>query len=341
MNKPTDFARSLADYFTNYMAGQRNLSVNTIRSYRDTFCLLLTYLEEEQNCSPEKVQLSKLTDQTINEFMAWLEDKRRNSISTRNQRLAAIHAFFQYLQLDRPDMLLQCQKILSIRMKKHEKAVVNYLSEDSLKNLLTKPDQTTTYGRRDAALLCVLYDTGARVQELIDLSVRDVRIDGPSVIRLTGKGRKTRTVPILHQTAEILKCYMERHGLNPQRNPDQALFCNHQGNRLTRPGVTYILKKYANELQADGNISNAMVTPHVMRHTKAMHLLRADVDLHYIRDFLGHIDISTTEIYAKADAEMKRAAFEKANIGISTDKVTSWQKNDDLMSWLTSLGQDK
>ena len=313
MNKPTDFARSLADYFTNYMAGQRNLSVNTIRSYRDTFCLLLTYLEEEQNCSPEKVQLSKLTDQTINEFMAWLEDKRRNSISTRNQRLAAIHAFFQYLQLDRPDMLLQCQKILSIRMKKHEKAVVNYLSEDSLKNLLARPDQATIYGRRDA----------------------------PSVIRLTGKGRKTRTVPILHQTAEILKCYMERHGLNPQRNPDQALFCNHQGNRLTRPGVTYILKKYANELQADGNISNAMVTPHVMRHTKAMHLLRADVDLHYIRDFLGHIDISTTEIYAKADAEMKRAAFEKANIGISTDKVTSWQKNDDLMSWLTSLGQDK
>lgn len=126
--------------------------------------------------------------------------------------------------------------------EKHEKAVVNYLSEDSLKNLLARPDQATIYGRRDAALLCVLYDTGARVQELIDLSVRDVRIDGPSVIRLTGKGRKTRTVPILHQTAEILKCYMERHGLNPQRNPDQALFCNHQGNRLTRPGVTYILK---------------------------------------------------------------------------------------------------
>ncbi|WP_320948947.1 tyrosine-type recombinase/integrase [Enterocloster bolteae] len=216
---------------------------------------------------------------------------------------------------------------------------MNYLSEDSLKNLLTRPDQTTIYGRRDAALLCVLYDTGARVQELIDLSVRDVRLDEPSVIRLTGKGRKTRTVPILHPTAAILKSYMERHGLNPQRDPDQALFCNHQGNRLTRPGVTYILKKYANELQADGNLSNESVTPHVMRHTKAMHLLRANVDLHYIRDFLGHIDITTTEVYAKADAEMKRAAFEKADIGITTNEMTSWQKNDDLLSWLTSLGQ--
>ena len=333
MIRQTDFGVSVTEYFTKHLAGVRNLSSNTIKSYRDTFCLLLQFLHDEMKLRPEKVKLSCITDETIKSFLEWLETKRGNSASTRNLRLAAIHAFYRYTLMQHPEMLLQVQRILAIPLKKKERQTVSYLPESALKNLLSRPDQSDKYGIRDTALLCLLYDSGARVQEIIDLSLSDIRMEALATVRLLGKGRKVRIVPLMTPTAKLLQRYLTAWNLDPKTNPDSPLFMNHQGNRLTRPGVTYILKKYMSD--ADGGKNS--VTPHVIRHSKAMHLLRANVDLNYIRDFLGHVNTSTTEVYAKADAEMKRKALEKAQFNVPLDNQTTWQKNESLLSWLQSL----
>lgn len=333
MIRQTDFGVCVTEYFTKHLAGVRNLSGNTIKSYRDTFCLLLQFLNEEMNLRPEKVMLSSITDETIKSFLAWLETNRSNSASTRNLRLAAIHAFYRYVLMQHPEMLLQSQRILAIPLKKNEHTTVNYLPENTLKDLLARPDQSDKYGIRDTALLCLLYDSGARVQEIIDLSLSDVRLESLATVRLFGKGRKVRIVPLMSQTAQILRKYLGAWNLNQKTEPDNPLFVNHQGNRLTRPGITYILKKYMTEIEG----GKKLITPHVIRHSKAMHLLRANVDLNYIRDFLGHVNTSTTEVYAKADAEMKRKAFEKAHFDVPLESQTTWQKNETLMSWLQSL----
>ena len=333
MIKPTDFGVCVTEYFTKHLAGARNLSSNTIKSYRDTFCLLLIFLSEEKNLRAEKISLANITDKTIFDFLEWLEANRANSISTRNLRLAAIHAFYRYVLMQHPDMILQCQRIISIPLKAKERKSVNYLPENTLKDLLSLPNQDDKYGLRDTALLCLLYDSGARVQEIIDLSLSDVRLETLATVRLLGKGRKVRIVPIMTPTAKIIQKYLDAWNLNPKTKPDEPLFVNHQGNRLTRPGITYILNKYMSKVRT----GNATVTPHIIRHSKAMHLLRADVDLNYIRDFLGHVNVETTEVYAKADAEMKRKALEKANIDVPLENQTSWQKNENLMAWLQSL----
>jgi site-specific recombinase XerD len=333
MIKPTDFGVCVTEYFTKHLAGTRNLSSNTIKSYRDTFCLLLTFLSEEMKLRAEKVYLSNITDKTIIDFLEWLEASRNNSISTRNLRLAAIHAFYRYIQMQHPDMLLQCQRIIAIPLKEKERKSVNYLSENTLKELLALPNQANKYGLRDTALLCLLYDSGARVQEIIDLSLSDVRLETLATVRLLGKGRKVRIVPLMSPTAKIIQKYLDAWNLNSKTKPDTPLFINHQGNRLTRPGITYILNKYMSKVRT----GETGTSPHVIRHSKAMHLLRANVDLNYIRDFLGHVNIETTEVYAKADAEMKRKALEKAHFDLPLESQTSWQKNENLMSWLQAL----
>lgn len=333
MIRETDFGVCVTEYFTKYLAGVRNLSGNTIKSYRDTFCLLLQFLYEAMKLKPEKVKLLNITDETVKNFLEWLESERDNSVSTRNLRLAAIHAFYRYVLMQNPEMLLQAQRILAIPLKKNERKSVNYLSENILKDLLARPDQSDKYGIRDTALLCLLYDSGARVQEIIDLSLSDIRLETLATVRLFGKGKKVRIVPLMTPTAKVLQKYLTAWNLDPKAKPDEPLFVNHQGNRLTRPGITYILKKYMTEIGAEEN----SITPHIIRHSKAMHLLRANVDLNYIRDFLGHVNTSTTEVYAKADAEMKRKALEKAHFDVPLKAQTTWQKNENLMSWLQSL----
>jgi len=340
MIKPTDFSQCLVEYLTQHLPWKRKLSEDTIKSYQDTFRLLLTFFEEVRNCPAEKIVLKMLDVSAVEDFLLWLENKRGNSDSTVNQRRAAIRAFFKFVLKQKPEFIFQCQQVLTVEGRKQQKAVVNYLSENILQDLLARPDQSSVHGLRDAALLCLLYDIGARVQELIDLSVHDVRLLYPATIRLTGKGRKARIVPVLPQTAAVLKNYMLQNSMDAKVAVDQALFVNRQGNRFTRPGITYILNKYMKEVYSDGlTHETTTITPHVLRHTKAMHLLRANITLPYIRDFLGHVDISTTEVYAKADTEMKRKAFEKAEINCVPAAGTSWQKNQDTLAWLMSLSK--
>jgi len=326
--KPTDFARHLTEFLAAYLPGQQGASKNTIISYRDTFSLFLHFCKTDKGMRIERFELVQFKRKLIEEFLTWLEQERNNSISTRNQRLAAIHAFARFLQIEDTANIMDWQLILAIGFKKLQKPQINYLTADELRGILSKPNLRTSTGRRDLLLINMLYDTGARVSEIIDMKVRNVRIDGVLIANLHGKGNKMRQVPLMPKTAELLQNYLLENKLDSIAMIDHPLFFNSQRRKLTRPGVTYILQKYT-----DGE----KITPHILRHTKAMHLLQAGVNLLYIRDILGHVDISTTETYVRADTEMKRKALENVYDDLTPSAVPAWDTDEGLMGWLRSL----
>lgn len=335
--KPTDFAKALSHYPGIYLPGQRNVSSNTVKSYRDTFKLLLLYCKQDCNLSIERLCLKHIDKTIVLGFLEWLEKDRNNSVSTRNQRLACIHGFYRYMQFEDPVDLLSYQQILSIPIKKMPAPTIAHLTPDALKLILAQPALMKVYGRRDLTLLSVLYDTGARVQELVDLKVGDVRLYSPPILTLTGKGRKKRQGPILPNTESLLKQYMDEAFSTQESMQDHSLFFNRQRRKMTQAGISFILAKYVSQARTKSPIIPDKVTPHVIRHTKAMFLLQAGVSLIYIRDLLGHVDIATTEIYARADTEMKRKALEKVYPDIVATNLPSWQKDGALLSWLDSL----
>jgi len=264
--KPTDFAKALTHYLAVYLPGQRNVSSNTIKSYRDTFKLFLLYCKQDCNLAIERLSLGCIDKTLILGFLEWLEKDRSNSVSTRNQRLACIHGFYRYMQLEDPVGLLSYQKILSIPIKKTQQPTINHLTPDALKLILAQPDPSTANGRRDLVLLCVLYDTGARVQELVDLKVGNVRLDPPPILTLTGKGRRTRQVPIMSNTLALLKQYMDEAFSIQNSMQDHPLFFNRQRRKMTRAGISFILDKYVSQARAKSLIIPSKVTPHVIRH---------------------------------------------------------------------------
>ena len=334
--KPTDFAKHLTEFLSVYLPSQKNVSKNTVYSYRDTFKLLIKYYQETENLPAERITMDLLSSERIIGFLEWLESERKCSISTRNQRLAAIHSFFRYVQGEEPSGLYHFQKVISIPVKKAKKTIVEYLIPEALKLLLEQPDKHTARGRRDLTLMSVLYDTGARVQELIDIKVSDVILDSPSVVVLTGKGNKIRRVPIMKNTVALLRSYLSENNLKQQWKNQYPLFSNNQHNKLTREGVAYIIAKYVESARQSLMIIPQKVKPHVFRHSKAMHLLQAEVNLIYIRDFLGHVDIKTTEIYARTDTETKRKAIENAYPDLIDSNLPDWNKDQELLVWLSS-----
>lgn len=338
--KPTDFAYYLTNFLSSYLPGILGLSQNTIMSYRDTFTLFLEFCFKNKKIKPEKVSLEHLNRKLIEEYLEWLEKNRRCIASTRNVRLAAFHSFCRYLQMEFPDFMHPAQQILSIPMKKNKKISVGYITLEAIKYLLEKPDCSTKTGRRDMVLLSLLYDSGARVQELVDIKVRDIRTTYPSTAKLTGKGSKTRIVPLMKPMTNLLKSYLKENRLVEPHTFDYPLFINRSKNKLTRAGVAYIVKKYVTSaIKESPELFPETVSPHCFRHSKAMHLLQSGVNLIYIRDFLGHVDIQTTEVYARVDGEMKRKALEKNSHGIISNKVPAWQNDKKLMNWLKNLGK--
>jgi integrase/recombinase XerD len=335
--KPTDLSVHLTNFLTHHLAGQRNLSPNTIKAYRDVFMLLLRFCRDVRGIALERLSLAQIDAPLVEAFLDHLASDRHSSVGTQNHRLAALHAFFRYVQSEVPERLLQCQRILAIPLRRHPRRSVGYLSKELLAQILAQPDLHTCSGRRDAVLLSVLYDTGARVQELIDLNAGDVRLDSPPQIRLTGKGRKTRCVPLMDPTVEILRDHRRDNTLDRPEHADKPLFQNRQGGRLSRSGVRYLLQKYVEPVRHDRPGFTQAVSPHSLRHTKGMHLLQAGVPLEIIRDFLGHVDVKTTEIYARANLEMKRKALEKVTHAGPLRKIPSWKQNKTLLEWLQSL----
>jgi integrase/recombinase XerD len=334
---PTNFAKHLTNFLTTYLSGQKNVSKNTIFAYRDTFKLLLKYCENVKSISIERITLDTLSSALIIDFLNWIEGERKCSTSTRNQRLASIHSFFRYIQSEEPSGIYHFQKVISIPIKKAQKKTVNHLAPEVIKLILEQPEKCSAKGRRDLTLLSMLYDTGARVQELIDIKVTDVITDSPAVIVLKGKGNKIRRVPLMKNTVSLVLNYLAENELNEQWKNQYPLFTNSQHSKLTKEGITHILNKYVKKARTISLLVPERVSPHVLRHSKAMHLLQAGVNLIYIRDFLGHVDIKTTEVYAKADTETKRKAIENVYPEVIDSKISDWSKNKELLSWLSDL----
>ena len=336
--KPTNFAKYLSGFLTKYMLNERGASDNTISSYRDTFVLLLNFIQTKKQIKIEKITIEKISKEIIMEFLDWLQDERKCSIQTRNLRLAAIHSFYKYLQCESLEYIHECQRILSIKFKKALKGNVNYLTVEGIKLLLLQPDTSTLKGRRDLALLSLMYDTGSRVQEIIDLTPSMLRLDKPVTIKVVGKGNKMRIVPMLDAQLEHLTNYLIENRLNEPFANKCPLFHNSRKAKLTRAGINHIIKKYANAArEVNQMIIPQKVSCHSLRHSKAMHLLQAGVNLVYIRDILGHVSIKTTEIYARADSKQKRQALEKAYVEINPNEKPMWEENDSLLSWLKSF----
>lgn len=335
--KTTDFAKVLTSFLTVELPLVRNVSPNTVLSYRDTFKQLLIFMDNQKGIRPERLQILDLTTDIIVSFLDDIEIVKGNSISTRNQRLAAIHALFRYIQTQEPGAIFQCQQVLFIPFKKPVQKAGRFLTEEETEHLLSAPDQNSRKGRRDMALLCLLYDSAARVQELADLKVKDVRLSAPSQVALTGKGRKTRAVPLMEKTTLIMENYLRENGFDRPGMEEKPLFHNSRGGKLTRQGIAYILGKYAQACHL------TEISPHRVRHSKAMHLTEADANPFFIRDFLGHADIKTTGIYARTSVKMKKAALDKLSnstqdpLPVQTNNK-NWNADQNLMDWLNGFG---
>ncbi|MEI6050877.1 MAG: site-specific integrase [Bacteroidota bacterium] len=333
--KPTDFSHYISDFISRYLPNEKGASANTVTAYRDTFVLLLNFIEKEKHVNIEKLTLERITKETIIEFLDWIQRERKCSNSTRNTRLAAIHSFYKYLQYECLDYLHECQKILSVRFKKTKRESMTYLTIEGIKLLLQQPDTTTSRGRRDLTLLSLMYDTGARVQETIDLTPSMLRLNKPPTIKIVGKGNKARLVPMLDAQIEHLKNYLKEKRLNEPFANMYPLFFNSRKEKLTRAGINHIVQKYAKMARKEnGMIIPESISCHSLRHSKAMHLLQAGVNLVYIRDILGHVSIQTTEIYARADSKQKREAIEKAYVNVNPNEEPTWTKDETLVTWL-------
>ena len=336
--KATDFANALTDFLGHYLTVECGYSTNTVATYSYTFSLFIEYMETVELVRPEKLSLGEVTKDRVIGFLSWIETERKCSPSTRNARLGALHSFFSYLQYRNVAGMAKWQDILSIRTKKSKVPEMAYLTIEGLKLILKQPDLRTRKGRRDFVLLGLLYDSGCRVQELIDLTPSCFRFDETPTVRLLGKGNKARIVPLSGMQVANLRQYMAEERLDAPESQCHPLFPNPQGNKMSRMAVLNVVKKY----QAMARAVSPELIPenigcHSLRHSKAMHMLDAEINLVYIRDFLGHVSTTTTEVYARASEKMKQKALSKLNPGIVQEGKTSWQNNKELLSYLKSL----
>lgn len=333
----TALARAIRVFFADYLPRVRGASPHTVRSYRDAFALLLRFLAEHRGRPVVLLDFGDLDPDAVLAFLDHLEQTRRNGPSTRNNRLAAIHAFARYAAAGDPEHLALCQRLLALPFKRARVPLVGYLDAAEVAALLAAPDQRHVDGRRDHALLLTLFNTGARVQEILDLRPCDLQLVRPHQVRLRGKGRKERLCPLWPQTADVLRTLLEEQETEPTATT--PLFRNHRGEPLTRFGVRYLVRKYAALASPVApTLGRKRIHPHTMRHTTAVHLLQAGVDLVTISHWLGHASVETTNRYAAVDLETKRAALAKAGpLGDADTGRAAWQRDRDLLDWLDSL----
>jgi len=332
LDQPSKFASLLQNFFLERLMQQKNASPRTIEAYRDTFRLLLTFAEQRLHKSPTKLTLNDFNIELILSFLDYLEKERHNSIRSRNARLAAIHSFSRYLALQCPPALLLAQQILAIPAKRFEKPLLGFLSVDEIRALLAAPRTDTWFGQRDRVMLAMLYNTGARVSELIGIRVSDVNIEGAPSVRLHGKGRKQRTVPLWKETVLQIRRWLKQQNLRP----DQPLLPNRYGQLMTRANAAerMALAVTAAEIQCP-QLRGRHITLHSIRHTTAMHLLQSGVDITVIALWLGHESPNTTHGYIETDLAMKESAL--AAISPPTVKQARYHASDTLLSFLSSL----
>lgn len=340
---PEEFAKHLSRFLGIYLPQDRNVSPNTIASYRDTFVSFLTYLKENKHIKAEKITFEVLSRDNVVDYLRWLVEEQKSSISTRNNRLAAIRSFVSYLQYECVDHIDEWQRILAIRNMKKEHSVPKHFSTEGIRELLNQPNADNVGELRHLAILSLMYDSGCRVQELADITVGALQILAvPFTVVIYGKGRKVRTVPLSKNVAEIVRRYMRAFKIEDLGTRSKVpLFFNRANKKLTRAGITYILKKYADmaRVKCPSGIPES-VSCHQLRHSRAMHLLQSGINLVWIRDILGHATIQTTEIYARTDSRQRREAIEKASECLTPKDVKGdWEDKKDVISWLKTFNR--
>lgn len=330
-----DLATFVTGYFVRHLAAERNASTHTTAAYRDTLKLLLRFVRDVGHRGVATLRFDDLTPALILQFLDHLETARHNTIRTRNARLAAIHSFVRYVADREPALAVACQRVLAIPVKKTTRPVLGYLTEAELAHLLAQVDRSTIEGERDYLLLALLYDTGGRIQELLDLTPKDFRLASPPFVRIQGKGRRERLCPLLTQTARLVSQFLAHTARAAEDNT--PLITNRRRDRLTRHGARYLLMKYLCHARASmPSLNRRGISPHTLRHTKAMHLLQAGVPLITIKDFLGHVDVKSTEVYIQIDLTMKREAL--ALVGSPARPAAKGARiNKDVLAWLESL----
>lgn len=341
MKHVNDFARLLSGFLNNYLPNEKGVSANTIKSYSYTFILFVKYLNENRKVPVTRLSFIHLNKDLVVDFLDWLQNERGCGNATRNQRLAAISSFIKYAEYMNPGHLFDCHQILSIPAKKTDSKVLNYLNIDGIKLLLQQPNILKAKGLRDLALLSLMYESAARVQEIIDLTPSSLFITNkPYRVILYGKGNKYRSIPLPDKQVELLRQYMTQSGLLNRENTQKPLFPNYQGQKMTRNGINNILVKYV-KMASEKNpemVPNHL-SCHALRHSKAMNLLESKVELMHIRDFLGHKSVLTTEIYARMNSKFTFEAVKNAYKNITAENIPAWKENSELMTMLKNLAK--
>jgi site-specific recombinase XerD len=318
-------------FLLEYLVKERNLSINTRASYRDMLVLLLPFASAHLNRSIDRLAVTDLTPELLREFLAHLELNRHCSISTRNQRLGGLHALAQFIGENSPEHVAWCAQVRLIPFKKTAHVEITYLDKPEMDALLVTPDRSTPQGERDYTLLLFLYNAGARASEAAELKGGDIDWRSQSV-RITGKGNKKRTCPLWANTLEQLQ------KITAQRGPEQHVFLNHNGQPLTRFGIHTLVERHAKTAATRmPTLASKRVSPHVIRHTTATHLLRAGVDINTIRAWLGHVSLNTTNVYAETDLETKARALDTCAPTWAGAKRKRWRDQPELMEFLRRL----
>lgn len=333
----TDFSQYISTFLIEFLPHHRNYSKNTILSYKDTLKLFIRFLVTEKEMNINQFTMKDFSKEIVIEFLEHLRTVGCSS-STANQRLAVLKSFANYCQMDSIENMSNLQEIMHIKTKKTGAKEIGYLDETQMKILINEPDINRLIGLKHKTILCLLYDTGARVQEICDLKVKDIFIENHPTVKLNGKGNKTRIVPISNEMKNLLKQYFNTFQINIKKN-DRYLFLNKDNRQYSRDGIEYIINRYTKSILKRNPAFPQKITPHMFRHSKSMHMVAAEIPIIYIRDFLGHENISTTMIYAKADTRLKEKAINNLVPKIIKDEssIKEWINDQDLLDFLNKF----
>src|ERR1022692_2370632 len=332
--KPASLPALLHAFFHEWLGQQRNLSRHTVMSYGDTWRLFLRFASDRHHRSIVELSLSDLNASIVLAFLQYIEEERKVSIGTRNCRLAALHAFFAFVAHREPSAVAQCAEIARIPAKKNSRPAMCYLEADEVAEILKQPDRSKVEGQRDHVLLAFLYNTGARIQEALNVCPKAIRFESPAHVELFGKGRKTRVCPLWSETVDLLSALLRRQ---PCRD-DKPIFVNCYGRPLSAAGVRFKLKQYVQAAAQEApSLANKRVGPHTLRHSVGVQLVAAGVDATVIRNWFGHTRLDTTNLYARANLETKRKALEQVDPATKPSKPPRWKDDPELLRWLDSL----
>ena len=325
------FPKLISSFFNDYLIRQKGYSPNTLKTYRDSFVLLIEFMDAVKHKKPESLAVEDLDYKTINSFLDWLENEKNVTVSTRNNRLAAIKSFFKYVGFHDPQYLDISSSVREIGKKKTVSEPMNYLTIPAIEHFFKSFDFNDRKELRALCIILLIYESGARVSELCGIRRNDLRTEKPYNLILHGKGNKDRLVPIDSAVIQLIEKYISEYHV---RN-DDYLFFNSRKEKLTREGVNHILKKHFQQARINNpHLYPDHISAHCLRHSKAMHLLENGVNLIYIRDLLGHTSVTTTEIYSKVNPEIKRKHLEAAANNLSIDLGYSEEKKSELLLWL-------